>query len=134
MLNNPNLKINLFSGTGIFTEDNYGNPIENKEEVEVFARVTQSKNPINYQMPGIMITDIFLKGNILALNNDGIWIPSTLPSNFNLEIAANATLNLNEREYEGKFKFLPIVQPVFSSLTLRFGEVVFGYLNLSLRN
>ena len=134
MLNNPNLKINLLIGNGIFTEDNYGNPVEGKSNLEVFARVAQSKNPINYQMPGIMITDIFLKGNVLSLNNSGIWTPATLPLNFNLEIAANATLNLGEREYIGKFKFLPIVQPIFPSLTLRFGEVIFGYLNLSLRN
>jgi hypothetical protein len=134
MLNNPNLKINLLIGDGTFIEDGYGNPVEQKTNIEVFARVEQSKNPINYQMPGIMITDIFLKGNILSLNTDGIWTPATLPGNFNLEIAANATLNLGDREYEGKFKFLPIVQPVFPSLTLRFGEVIFGYLNLPLRN
>lgn len=134
MLNNPNLKINLLIGNGTFTEDDYGNPIEQKTNLEVFARVSQSKNPINYQMPGIMITDIFLKGNILTLNNSGLWIPSTLPLIFDLEIAANATLNLGDREYEGKFKFLPIAQPVFPSLTERFGEVIFGYLNISLRN
>lgn len=133
MLNNPNLKINLLIGDGTFTEDGYGNPIENKNNLEVFARVAQSKNPINYQMPGIMLTDIFLKGNIVSLSNN-VWTPSTLPSNFSLEDAANATLNLGDREYIGKFKFLPIVQPVFPSLTLTFGEVIFGYLNLSLRN
>ena len=133
MLNNPNLKINLLIGNNAFAEDSYGNPVEEKVNVEVFARVEQSKNPVNYQMPGIMITDIFLRGNIVSLSNN-IWIPSTLPGNFSLEDAANATLNLGDREYIGKFKFLPIVQPVFPSLTLTFGEVIFGYLNLSLRN
>jgi len=134
MLNIPNLKINLLIGNNAFTEDSYGNPIENKQEVEVFARVEQSKNPIHYQMPGIQITDIFLKGNVLSLNNAGIWIPGTLPLAFDLEIAANAVLDLGDREYVGKFKFLPIVQPIFPSLTMMFGEVVFGYLNLSIRN
>ncbi len=134
MLNNPNLKINLLAGNGSFTEDDYGNPIEEKTNVEVFARVAQSKNPIHYQMPGIQITDIFLNGNILILNNNNIWMPSTLPLVFDLEIEANAVLDLGDREYVGKFKFLPIVQPIFSSLTMRFGEVIFGYLNLSLRN
>jgi hypothetical protein len=134
MLNNPNLTINLLAGNGSFTEDDYGNPIEQKTNLEVFARVGQSKSPIHYQMPGIQITDIFLKGNVLSLNNAGIWIPDTLPLIFDLEIAANATLNLGNREYVGKFKFLPIVQPVFPSLTSTFGEVIFGYLNLSLRN
>jgi len=133
MLNIPNLKINLLIGNNAFTEDSYGNPVEEKVSFEVFARVEQSKNPVNYQMPGIMITDIFLRGNIVSLSNN-IWTPSTLPGNFSLEDAANATLNLGDRECIGKFKFLPIVQPVFPSLTLTFGEVIFGYLNLSLRN
>ena len=134
MLNNPNLTINLLAGNGSFTEDDYGNPIEEKTNVEIFARVAQFKSFIHYQMPGIQITDIFLKGNVLSLNNAEIWIPGTLPLAFDLEIAANAILNLGDREYIGKFKFLPIVQPVFPSLTLTFGEVIFGYLNLSLRN
>ena len=67
MLNIPNLKINLLIGNNAFTEDSYGNPVEEKVSFEVFARVEQSKNPVNYQMPGIMITDIFLRGNIVSL-------------------------------------------------------------------
>lgn len=129
----PNLEIKILFGNGIFTNDRYGNPVEGIEESTIFARVSQSKNPLNYQMPGIQITDIFLRGNIVSLSNN-IWTPSTLPSNFSLEDAANATLNLGDREYIGKFKFLPIVQPVFPSLALTFGEVIFGYLNLTLRN
>jgi hypothetical protein len=129
----PNLKINLFFGDGEFFEDEYGNPIEKTKEQYIFARVSQSMNPIYYQMPGIQITDIFLKGNVVKETELGAWLPSSLPKNFNLEIPSAADLTLGDRNYKGRFKFLPIAQPIFPSLTVKFGELIFGYLNISVR-
>jgi hypothetical protein len=123
-LTQANLKITFKIGTGDFTQDESGNDLEVTRDVIIYASVKRSNSPQFYQMPGIRITDLALKGKIVTEDS----LPGTLPEGITYETTAIATLTEVSKVITGNFRLIPVVQSRLSSIAENFGERIQGIL------
>ncbi|MEH1786882.1 MAG: hypothetical protein V7L23_15215 [Nostoc sp.] len=131
----PNLVLTFQKGTGEFTKDENGNPIEKSEDAIIYVVAKKRRYPEFYKLPGISTTDMQLEGKVVTQAKYGkSWIGASLPKFINLESEAQALLTFGDSAQRGIFRIIPTTQSKFVSISLAFGERIEGYLRVLSRN
>ncbi|BAY27558.1 hypothetical protein NIES2100_73830 [Calothrix sp. NIES-2100] len=125
----PNLKLTFKLGSSEFTQDESGNDLEITRDIIIYASVKRANSPQLYQMPGVKITDLFLKGKVVTQMGQ----PRKLPAGINYELDAIAVLTEVHKNTTGRFRLIPVVQSRLSEIRDTFGERISGVLQITAR-